>query len=238
MRRGRECSIHSLAMKGMFQCKRARQDIPPGIAFLSTRSIEPTQGDWAKLIRVMAFLKATQDEITTMRADDSQTIKWYVDAAFAVHKDYKSHTGATMTLGEGVLCSVSTKQKVVSRSSTEAELIGLDDVISKVLWSKLFIEAQGHIVKTRVIYRDNTSSMKLEENGKASSGKRTRHFNIKYVYVTDLIQRNEVEIQYCPTDAMIADYMTKPLVGAKFFHFRDHIMNATRASRDSRSVLE
>jgi len=103
-----------------------------------------------------------------MQADDTQTIKWYVDASFAVHKNFKSHTGATMTLGEGALCSVSAKQKVMSRSSTEAELVGLDDVISKVLWSKLFIEAQGHVVKTTIIYRDNTSSMKLEENGKAS----------------------------------------------------------------------
>jgi hypothetical protein len=197
-----------------------------GIAFLATRTSEPTENDWAKLVKIMLFLKATQDEVTEMKADDTQTIRWYVDAAFAVHKDYKSHTGATMTLGEGVLCSVSTKQKVMSRSSTEAELVGVDDVISKVLWSKLFIEAQGFQVKTTVIYRDNTSSMKLEENGKASSGKRTRHFNIKYFYITDLIQRNEVRIEYCPTDAMVADYMTKPLVGDKFFHFRDHIMRA------------
>jgi hypothetical protein len=181
-----------------------------------------------KLIKILTFLKETQDEDTAMKADDTQSIKWYVDAAFAVHKDYKSHTGATMTLGEGTLSSVSTKQKVMLQSSTEAELVGLDDVISKVLWSKLFIEAQGHTVKTTVIYRDNTSSMKLEQNGKASLGKRTRHFNIKYFYITDLIQRNEVQIEYCPTDAMIADYyMTKPLVGAKFFHFREHLMHAT-----------
>jgi hypothetical protein len=79
-----------------------------------------------------------------------------------------------MTLGEGTLCSVSTKQKVMLRSSTDAELVGVDDAISKILWSKLFLEAQGFKVSTTVIYRDNKSSMKLEENGKASSGKRTR----------------------------------------------------------------
>ena len=219
--------FHTFVMKGMFLCKRARQDIQPGIAFLATRTSEPTEGDWAKLVKIMVYLKETKDEVTALKADDSQSIKWYVDAAFAVHRDYKSHTGATMTLGEGTLCSVSTKQKVMSRSSTEAELVSLDDVISKVLWSKLFIEAQGYKVKTTVIYRDNTSSMKLEQNGKASSGKRTRHFNIKYFYITDLIQRNEVQIEYCPTDAMIADYMTKPLVGAKFFHFREQIMHTS-----------
>jgi len=66
--------------------------------------------------------------------------------------------------------------------------------------------------------------MKLEENGKASSGKRTRHFNIKYFYITDLIQRGEVTIKYCPTDDMIADYMTKPITGKKFQEFKKAIM--------------
>lgn len=77
-----------------------------------------------------------------MSADDTQTIQWHVDAAFAVHEDYRSHTGETMTLGKGTICSVSTKQKVNTRSSTEAELVGLDDVLSKVQWTKNFIQAQ------------------------------------------------------------------------------------------------
>ena len=97
--------------------------------------------------------------------------------------------------------------------------------MSKILWSKLFIEAQGFQVKANIVYQDNTSSMHLEENGKASSGKRTRHFHIKYFYITDLINRNQITIEYCPTEDMIADYMTKPLVGTKFERFRNIIMN-------------
>jgi hypothetical protein len=99
--------------------------------------------------------------------------------------------------------------EVNTRSSTEAELVGFDDVVSKILWSKLFIEAQDFEVKANIVYRDNTSSMRLEENGKASSGKHTRHFHIKFFYITDLINRNEIHIKYCPTEDMIADYMTK-----------------------------
>jgi hypothetical protein len=209
----------------MFLCKCGRQDIQPAIAFLSTRVTEPNEGDWKKLVKMMNFLKATKDDIATMSADDSNSIKWYVDASFAVHKDMRSHTGATLTLGKGVICSISMKQKINTCSSTEAELVGVDDVVSKVLWTKLFIEAQGFKVDTNIIYRDNTSSMKLEENGKASSGKRTRHFNIKYFYITDLIQRNDIQIEYCPTEEMVADYMTKPLVGAKFESLRNIIMN-------------
>jgi hypothetical protein len=50
-------------------------------------------------------------------------------------------------------------------------MIAVDDMISKLLWTKCFIEAQGHQVKANIIYQDNTSTMKLEVNGKASSGK-------------------------------------------------------------------
>ena len=77
-----------------------------------------------------------------------------MDAAFfAVHNDMKSHTGATLSFGTGVVNSVSTtKQKVNSRSSTEAELIGVDDVLSKILWTKLFIEAQGLHFKKNIFF--------------------------------------------------------------------------------------
>jgi hypothetical protein len=216
--------FHTFVMRGMFLCKRGRQDLQPGVAFMSTRVTKPNKGDWKKLVKWMNFLKATQDDVTTMSADDTASVKWHVDASFAPHEDMKSHTGATMTLGSGTISSISTKQKVNSRSSTEAELIGVDDVISKVLWTTLFIKAQGFDVAT-TIYRDNTSSMKLEANGKSSSGKRTRHFDIKYFYITDLIKRDLVQIEYCPTDEMIADYMTKPLVGGKFQALRNLIMN-------------
>ena len=129
--------FYTFVMKGMFLCKRGRRDIQTGIAFLSTRVTEPNEGDWMKLKKLMNFLKATQDEVATMIADDSQSMKWYVNAAFVVHKDFKSHTGGTMTLGSGSISSTSTKQKVNARSSTEAETIGVDNMISKVLWTKL-----------------------------------------------------------------------------------------------------
>ena len=101
----------------------------------------------------------------------------------------------------------------------------MDDKIAKVIWTKKFIECQGFKVKLNIVYQDNQSTLKLANNGKESSGKRTRHFDIKYFYVTDLISRDEVKVIYCPTDNMVADYMSKPLVGRKFKKFRDIIMN-------------
>jgi hypothetical protein len=101
----------------------------------------------------------------------------------------------------------------------------MDDVISKVVCTKLFIEAQGFTMNHNTIMRDNITSMKLEMNGKTSSGKKTRNLDIKYFYITNLIKRKEVTIQYCPTDAMLADYFTKPLTGSKLQKFCKAIMN-------------
>ena len=61
-------------------------------------------------------------------------------------------------------------------------------------------------------------------------GKRSRHLNIKYFFVTDLINRKQVSVKYCSTDGMLADYMSKPLTGGKFNKFRALIMNLPQSS--------
>jgi hypothetical protein len=199
--------------------------VSPGVRFFTGRVKEPREQDWMKLIKILGFLKGTRDDVLTLEADDCQTLTWYVDAAFAVHVDMRSQMGAIFALGKGAIISDALKQKINSRSSTEAELIGVDDEVSKILWSKRFIEWQKFLVRLNIVCQDNTSTMKLKNKGKASSRKRTRHFDIKMFYVTDLIARDEVMVMYCPTDDMIGDYMTKPLTGAKFHKFRDLIMN-------------
>ena len=79
------------------------------------------------------YLKVTKDKVSSMSADDTQMVRWYVDSSFAVHKDMRSHTGAIMTLGKGAIISDSTKQKVNARSSTESEMIAVNDTLSKIL---------------------------------------------------------------------------------------------------------
>ena len=75
------------------------------------------------------------------------------------------------------------------------------------------------------MFQDNQSAILLEKNGKKSSSKRTRHINIRYYFITDRIKNEKLQIEYCPTDNMVADYFTKPLQGKNFFQFRNNIMN-------------
>ena len=152
-------------------------------------------------------------------------IKWWVDASYAVHPDMKSHTGACMSLGKGSIYSSSTRQKLNTKSSTEAMLVGVSDAMSQIVWTRYFMEAQGYEISENVLEQDNMSAMLLENNGRASSSKRTRHINIRYFFVTDRIKNGEVSVSHCPTGEMVADFLTKPLQGTTFRKFRNLIMN-------------
>ena len=68
----------------------------------------------------------------------------------------------------------STKQKLNTRSSTESEVVGVDEMMPAILWTRLFLEAQGYGVKESIIFQDNKSAILLEKNGKSSSSKRTK----------------------------------------------------------------
>lgn len=113
----------------------------------------------------------------------------------------------------------------------------------QMMWTGYFLKAQGVAVVDTVLYQDNKSSMLLEKNGRASSGKRTRHIDIRFYFVADRVASGDLRIEHCPTEEMVADYFTKPLQGALFYRMRDHIMNidpssSYHSSRTSqRSVL-
>ena len=103
-----------------------------------------------------------------------------------------------------MLYSKSTKQKIVSKSSTEAELIGLSDSLTQVLWTRYFLRAQGYDVGAVTVYQDNKSAILLAENGRMSSSQRTRHINIRYFFVKDRIDGGEIKVEHMPTEEMLA----------------------------------
>ena len=147
----------------------------------------------------------------------------------------RSHAGASFTLGNGSIISISAKQKINTKSSTEAELVAVDDAMPLVLWAKYFFEAQAECIaensklkklgKTNIIEQDNTSALLLERNGKRSSTKRTKHMNVRYFFITDRINNGDVtDVVHEPTTEMEADFMTKGLQGKLFFKHRHVIM--------------
>ena len=217
--------FHTYTAKNLFLSQRSRLDIMLTVAFLCTRVRHPDEDDWKKLLRLLIYLHCTKHLFLTLEANNLSIVKWWADAAFAVHHDFKSHTGATMSFGKGAVQAISAKQKINTKSSTEAELVAADDTLSYLLQTKYFLEAQGYPSDQTILYQDNTSAILLERNGRSSSGKQTRHINIRYYFIKDRIDSGDLEVQHCPTNDLIADYMSKPLQGAKFYRFRKAILN-------------
>ena len=120
--------------------------------------------------------------------------------------------------------NMSQKQKLNTRSSTEAELVGVDDLIGKLMWVQEFLHEQGFNMGATTLFQDNRSAILLETKGKASSSKRTRHINIRYFHVLDLVERKRLKIEYASTHDMVADFFTKPLQGTAFARFKSMIL--------------
>ncbi len=88
------------------------------------------------------------------------------------------------------------------------------------------MKAQGFAVSANILYQDNKSAMLLEMNGWASSSKRTKHIEIWYYYVADQVAKGDLRVVWCPTDKMIADFLTKLLQSKAFVKFWDLLMGA------------
>ena len=143
------------------------------MTFLTTRVQNPDINDFKKLGRCLRYIQVTKDMPLILTATDPHVIWWWVDATFTVDPNMKSHTGATMSMGRGSIYSLSTKQKLNTRSSTEAELVGVNDALSLIIWTRNCLEDQGFSINDNMVFQDNESAMLLERSGHTSSSKHT-----------------------------------------------------------------
>ena len=221
--------FHNLVAKTLYATKRARPDTCTAVAYLTTRVRDPDTDDWKKLSHMIRYLRGTKTLPLVLSASGTGILKWWVNGSFPVHPGMQDHTGGGLTMGRGFPIVTSTKQKLNTRSSTESELVSVDDCMPAICWTRYFLEAQGYQVTENIVYQDNKSAILLEKNGKASSSKRTKHIHIRYFFVTDRINKHEMTVEWCPTGDMIADFMTKPTQGALFRKFRDQILGVIPA---------
>jgi hypothetical protein len=103
-----------------------------------------------------------------------------------------------------------------TKSSTETEIVGLFDKTSDILWTRNFLEAQGYTITADYVYQENMSTLSLAKKGHVLSSKCTKHIKAKYFFIKHYHHSREIDLQYCPTDNMWADILTKPLQGSKF----------------------
>ena len=118
--------------------------------------------DYKKMASVIKFIQGTTGLPLILRIDKYVNIKWYIDAEFAVHKDMRIHTGGFMIMVSGGDYVKSRKQKFNTKSSNEADIFNVHDVLTQVVCTRYFLKEQGYEIQDNVIYQDILIVMKLE----------------------------------------------------------------------------
>lgn len=213
--------FHTVVAKLLYLAKRVRVDILLTVAFLCTRVKAPTEWDQAKLERLLKYLNGSVESVLVLEPKDDLKVEGYIDASFACHPDGKSHTGLLVTLGGCTVLCMSSKQKLVTRDSTEAELVGLSDKLLGVVQCRDFVRAQGMEVEAPQVYQDNTSTITLVTKGGGQY--RTKYMKVRQAFVQERAAAGDVNITYMPTGRMLADTLTKALQGAVFRHLTRRI---------------
>ena len=218
--------LHRTVAQCLFMATRTRPDIALPIMFLTSRVRNPTVQDQRKLNRVLRYLSGTSELGIFLGIDDDNgefRVICYADASYGVHPSGKSHSGIIISHGRGSVLSKSLKQKIVVRSSTEAELVTLSDATSLAAYELAFFQSLGMSFKPVKMHQDNTSTIRLAKNGRSMSD-RTKHIKLRYFFIKQYIDSGEFEVVYCPTDLQVADILTKPLQGETFKRLRKQLL--------------
>jgi len=220
--------FHTSVAKLLYLSKRSRPDILTAVGFLCTRVTRATVQDRLKLRRVLGYLKRTKQKTLHLKIGDFCQLQANVDAAFASHPDAKSQSGLAIFMGKALLFAASRKQKCVSKSPTDSELIALSDNIQFI---ELFAEFIAFITNTDIqspmIFEDCTAVITLVTEG--GGVMRTKHLRVRMELCKQALREGKVKIQYVNTKQMIADGLTKALEGEDFIVFAEHLLGTSLA---------
>ena len=221
--KSKQAIFHLCVMELHYLGKRIRGDILCAVSYLATRILSPNEDDEKKLERILCYLHSTSAIMMILRIGNSLEINAYVDASFGIYDDMKSVTGVIIKIWNATIYVKSGKQKLLTRSSTEAELVGVSDALSQIIWTREFLLCQGLKLQPAKIYQDNLSTIFLASKGRSTS-ERTRHVKIRYFFIHHFIETGEVQLSHLATTLMIADLLTKPLHGTLFLKFRSELL--------------
>jgi hypothetical protein len=193
------------------------------------------QTHWIVAKHVLRYLRGTIGHGLRYTSSIDMRLQGYTDSDWERSAvDRKSTSGCCFTLGSAMVSWCSRKQTYVVLSTAEAEYIALSVAVHEAVWlHKILADLFGHVLDSTIIHCDNQSCVKLSENPVFHD--KSKHIEIKYHYIQDMVQRKEVLVQYLPTDEQVVDVLTKPLTRMKFKYFHDRlgvVENASLAERE------
>ncbi|KAB2568562.1 Retrovirus-related Pol polyprotein from transposon TNT 1-94 [Lasiodiplodia theobromae] len=201
-----------------------RADITYATHKLCQFTHNPSESHLNAAYRILRYLKGNPDYSIKFSAstDGELHLQAYSDAAYADNKDNRASTQGYAFLAAGGLVSFkSTKQSNVATSSTEAEYVAMTLAAKEALWIKHLLNEIGYHgsdLSPIQLYGDNQPAISLTRPDRKDNS-RIKHIETQYHFVRQQVEKGKIELNYIPTDHMLADILTKPLPKLKFQRF-------------------
>jgi hypothetical protein len=201
-----------------------RPDIANAVRELSKFLSCYNRTHWEAARRVLKYLKGTSTYGLRMDGTSKNVAyEVYTDASFACQtKERKSVTGYVITMAGTSVSWCSSKQGSVSLSTAEAELIALSEGAKESEWLWYLLREMGFLQESPVqVWCDSKAAISTVKN--PGNHKSTKHVEIRYLFTRDLVEAGRLKIEYCRTNEMAADILTKALPTSQFVKLREKI---------------
>jgi hypothetical protein len=221
--------FHSTVAKLLYLAKRVKPGILTGISYLTTRVKKANIDDIKKLFRIIDFLRKDKNigiylPIKKYYNGNNLELIAFIDAAYGLHYDFKSHTGIVIYLSGAPIYFQSVKQKTIAKSSFEAEVNATSDGGSTVIYlANLITDINGGSLSLSVeIMQDNEGAIAALKSGNCT-GKNSKHINIRIAWCSEQYKNGLFNFTWIGTKRMVADILTKPMCGVMFTNFNGKI---------------
>jgi hypothetical protein len=216
-----DATLYRQIIGSLMYLTNTRPDICFAMNTVSQFLVEPRRVHLVAAKHVMRYLKGTLDYGLSYDGDHNFTLSGYTDSDLARRvADRKNTFGCC--LASAMISWQSRKQSSIAPSTAEAEYIAACSASCEAIWlRKLLISLFDLEMEATTILCDNQSCIKMTENPVFHD--RSKHIEIHYHFIRDMVQRGALKLQYISTDEQVADVLTKPLFRVKFEHFRDKL---------------
>ncbi|KAL7278123.1 hypothetical protein ACG7TL_008094 [Trametes sanguinea] len=211
----RTCPYAQLVGSLMYAAISTRPDISFATSTLARFMSDPATIHWEAAKRVLRYLKGTRNHVLTLGLT-SEPLVGFTDADWASQAHRHSISGYVFMYSGSVISWSSRKQPIVALSTTEAEYIAASNASREALWlHRLLAELTTRLDGPTTLYCDNQSAREVIRNVDVFHA-RTKHIDIRYHFIRELVADKTIVLDYCPTHEMVTDILTKPLPHTRF----------------------
>ena len=222
----RHSDFRSILQKVAY-AREGRPDIDFVVSHLQRLQSAPTETEWSDLMHVLHYLNKEPEHWITHGPSDLQ-LRAYVDASYNITPEGTSHYGYLLTVGHSLVGLKGGRIKTVVRSSTEAEIVGVNEVTSEILWARDVLVELGYPQEEITVAEDNNSCITMLQTEPRNFQTNSRHVRVKWAFYRQEYENHLLKLVYCPTEVMRADLLTKPLSGKIFKTHDIAIRNGTK----------